>query len=177
VRRVIKRSDSKKLVSAILTQYRLNPDGIHGVPHWGRVLENGRRLAPATGADLAVIEMFAIFHDSCRKSDGWDPDHGSRGAALAWRMRMHIGLDDLQIVELVSACQCHTRGPRADASPTVLTCLDSDRLDIPRVGMQTQPALLFTAAARDPQNLGWAAARAAARLVPSVCATEWGWRP
>ncbi|MGO9309829.1 MAG: hypothetical protein ACLQDL_12485, partial [Spirochaetia bacterium] len=165
---MIKPSDTKKLVEVILAQYLLNPEGVHGVPHWGRVLENGRRLAPETGADIAVIEMFAIFHDSCRKSDGWDPDHGPRGAALAWRMRRRTGLDDLQIAELVSACEWHTRGPRVDAGPTVLTCLDSDRLDIPRVGMEIQPALLFTAAARDPRNLEWAAARAAARLIPAV---------
>jgi hypothetical protein len=33
------------LIAAILAQYRLPPFGIHGVTHWGRVLENGRRLA------------------------------------------------------------------------------------------------------------------------------------
>ncbi len=67
--------------------------------------------------------------------------------------------------------------PAGDAGPTVLTCLDSDRLDIPRVGMEIQPALLFTAAARDPRNLEWAAARAAARLIPAVCSAEWNWPP
>lgn len=161
----------------IIAQYRLNASGIHGVPHWGRVLENGRRLSAVNGADRAVIEMFAIFHDACRKSDAWDPDHGPRAATLAWRIRAQISLNENQISELVTACQCHTRGPHADASLTVLACLDSDRLDIPRVGARTRPELLFTAAAREPATLSWAADRAARLFIPAVCEEEWNWRP
>jgi len=173
---VIRQTIVRELLPAILAQYLLNPNGIHGVPHWGRVLENGKRMAAETGADRAVIEMFAIFHDACRKSDAWDPDHGPRGATLAWTMRTQTGLDDNQISELVIACECHTSGPRAGASPTVLACLDSDRLDIPRVGMRTRPELLFTAAAREPGVLAWAADRAARLVIPAVCAEEWEWR-
>jgi hypothetical protein len=69
------------LLDVILSRYQLSVDGIHGVHHWGRVLENGRRLATVTGADLRVVELFAILHDSCRQSDGRDPDHGPRAAA------------------------------------------------------------------------------------------------
>jgi uncharacterized protein len=167
----------RQLLLAILAQYRLNPNGIHGVPHWGRVVENGRRLAAVTGADLAVVEMFAIFHDACRRSDGWDPDHGPRGAALARGLRALTGLHDAQFGELVSACEHHTSGPGAVESPTVLTCLDADRLDIPRVGMRTKPELLMTAAAREQGILGWAAERAAGLIVPALCLEEWNWRP
>jgi uncharacterized protein len=161
----------------ILRQYRLNPLGIHGVTHWGRVLENGRRLAPATGADLAVIEMFAIFHDSCRHSDGWDPGHGPRGARLAESVRALTGLSDPQFLELIAACECHTSGPDASAGVTVRICLDADRLDIPRVGMRIKPELLFNEAARAPETLAWAADRATRRIIPAVCAEEWDWRP
>lgn len=174
---MIKRPDIRRLLPVLLAQYLLNPGGIHGVPHWGRVLENGRRLAADTGADLAVIELFALFHDACRRKDGYDPDHGPRGATLAWRMRVHTGLDDSQLSELVSACEFHTSGPPADASPTVLTCLDADRLDISRVGMRTRPELLFTVAAREPRNIAWAAGRAASLFIPAVCSEEWQWRP
>jgi uncharacterized protein len=173
---VIKQPGAGRLVEVILDQYLLSPAGIHGVPHWGRVLENGRRLAADTGADLAVLEMFAIFHDSCRRSDGYDPGHGSRGAELARSLRAQTGLDDAQFADLIAACDNHTRGPGADASPTVLTCLDADRLDIPRVGMKTKPELLFTSAARKPENLGWAGERASSLVLPAVCAEEWGWR-
>ena len=168
---------ARELLPLILEQYRLNPVGIHGVPHWGRVLENGRRLCAVTGADPAVVEMFSLFHDACRHSDGWDPGHGPRAAALARRFREQLGLDDGQFAELIGACDGHTVGPGEDADITVLTCLDADRLDIPRVGMRVRPELLFTGAGRSHEMLSWAGARAAEQVLPSVCADEWDWRP
>ena len=147
------------------------------MPHWGRVLENGRRLCAVTGADPAVIEMFSLFHDACRRSDKWDPEHGPRAATLAWRLRERLGLQDSQLSQLISACDGHTVGPGEDADITVLTCLDADRLDIPRVGMRIRPDLLFTGAGRSREMLAWAGERAANRVLPAVCADEWGWLP
>ena len=37
----------------------------------------------ATGADLRVVELFAIFHDACRTGEGVDHGHGRRAARLA----------------------------------------------------------------------------------------------
>jgi uncharacterized protein len=159
----------------VVEQYRLSLDGIHGIPHWARVLENGRRLASITGADLAVVELFAIFHDACRQSDGRDPDHGPRAADLVRSLRAAIPLDDGRIAHLVEACACHTRGPRHGAAMTVLACLDADRLDIPRVGKWIRPELLCTAAARNPRLIAWASGRASRRVVPALCVGEWGW--
>jgi uncharacterized protein len=65
-----------RLVKTVLDRYRLDAGGVHGIRHWGRVLENGRRLALLTGADLRVVELFAIFHDACRWHDALDHDHG-----------------------------------------------------------------------------------------------------
>jgi uncharacterized protein len=121
--------------------------------------------------------MFAIFHDACRWKDGLDPDHGPRAAVLAWKMRLQTGMEDSQVSELVLACECHTSGPRTDPSVTVLTCLDADRLDNPRVGKWIKPRLLFSAAAREPVTLDWATDRAERRTVPALCGEEWGWRP
>lgn len=160
----------------ILEQYRLSANGIHGIAHWGRVLENGRRLARLTGADPRVVEFFAIFNDACRANDGADPDHGPRAAALARRWRRWIHLEDAGFALLVEACDCHTRGPLREPDVTVHTCLDADRLDISRVGKRIRPALLFTSAARDPLMISWAGRRGARRETPPVCAEEWGWR-
>jgi len=162
------------LLQKVLDQYRLDVDGVHGIRHWGRVLENGRRLAPLTGADLRVIELFAIFHDACRRREMMDHDHGPRAATFVRDLRGEIDLDDGAFAQLVLACECHTRGPRLPCDGTVLTCLDADRLDIPRVGMWIRTALLFTPAARDPVILGWAGKRAWHDEVPAVCAGEWG---
>ena len=163
-----------ELLQKVLAQYRLDPSGVHGIRHWGRVLENGRRLAPLTGADLRVLELFAIFHDACRWRDVLDHDHGPRAADFVRSLRGEIDLDDDAFAQLVLACECHTRGPRVPCGETVLTCLDADRLDIPRVGMWVRTGLLFTAAARSPDILAWASGRAWHREVPAVCAAEWG---
>lgn len=162
------------LLGKVLDQYRLDVNGVHGINHWGRVLENGRRLAPLTGADPRVVELFAIFHDACRVSDKLDHNHGPRAGVLVRSLRREIDLDDGALELLVLACECHTRGPRFPCPETVLTCLDADRLDIPRVGMEIRTGLLFTAAARNPVILGWAGARAWHGEIPPVCAEEWG---
>ena len=165
-----------ELLRLILDRYRLDLHGIHGIAHWARVLENGRRLAAVTGADGAVIEFFALFHDSCRNGDGQDPGHGPRAAELVESLRGRIGLDDARLSHLVEACRCHTFGAAGSAHITVLTCLDSDRLDIPRVGIQIKPWLLSTEAARAPDIIAWATERAERRAFPALLAEEWGWK-
>ncbi len=54
-------ADLKPLIHRILENYTLRWDGTHGVGHWARVLENGIRLAKDTGANIEVVQLFAIF--------------------------------------------------------------------------------------------------------------------
>lgn len=152
------------LLERIRAGYRLDWHGIHGLPHWRRVLENGRELAEATGADLAVVEYFAAFHDSRRFNDDRDPDHGARGGALARRLAAEspgwVRLDASQLEVLVEACRTHTSGTHTH-DPTIGTCWDADRLDLLRVGIRPDPRHLVTAAARDPAVLARAMERSA----------------
>jgi uncharacterized protein len=166
-------SDFALILQAILSQYRLPLNGTHGIGHWARVLENGRRLSPVTGAAIRVVELFSILHDSQRHKEGSDPDHGPRAAEFAHSLRSRIDLPDDEFSLLVEACACHTRGAGANADVTVLTCLDSDRLDIPRVGMQIKTDLLYTDAAKDPEILSWAGTRASRRTIPEIVHGEW----
>jgi len=156
------------LLDAILNGYPLRPDGLHGVGHWARVLDNGLRLAPLTGADPRVITLFALFHDSRRENDGFDPNHGSRGAELAQNIRGHhillSELPDTSFDALVTACTLHTHA-RTHHNPTVATCFDADRLDLPRCGYVIDPARLCTDAARDPATVRWATDRSEANFV------------
>jgi uncharacterized protein len=59
----------RPVVHAILEDYALPWHGTHGVGHWARVLENGLRLADATGAVVGVVHLFAVFHDSRRVNE------------------------------------------------------------------------------------------------------------
>ncbi|MGE3778174.1 MAG: hypothetical protein AB7F89_13385, partial [Pirellulaceae bacterium] len=65
--------DLGRIVQAIIAEYELPLDGYHGVAHWARVLENGRRLCEQTGANVNIVSLFAVFHDSRRVSEGHDP--------------------------------------------------------------------------------------------------------
>ncbi len=152
------------LVASILEDYALPRQGVHGVAHWARVLENGRRLASLTaGVDLDVIELFAVFHDSRRVNEAIDWGHGRRGGELAQRLRNeHFELEDERFAMLKYACDEHTSG-RTDAAPTVQVCWDADRLDLGRAGIQPSPARLCTPEAKDPQVIAWAYQRSLAR--------------
>ena len=163
------------LVSRILEGYTLPAEGVHGLAHWARVLENGRRLAALTpAADLDVVELFAIFHDARRVNEVVDWGHGGRGAALARRLRdRYFTLDDRRFALLEQACNEHTAG-RTRAEPTVQVCWDADRLDLLRVGTRPRPSLLCTEAARQPELLEWANARAGALQTPGLIEHEWG---
>ena len=128
----------KPLVHRILEDYALPPHGTHGIGHWARVLENGLRLAEATGAKVEVVQLFAVFHDSRRINEGVDDGHGERGADLAAELRHLFTLSDADFDLLYEACARHTDG-LVEGDITIQTCWDSDRLDLGRVGMVPAP--------------------------------------
>jgi uncharacterized protein len=161
------------LVRVVAPGHHRGGAGTHGLTHWARVLENGLRLAPATGANAAVVALFAVFHDARRLNDGRDPGHGARGALLARELRAEwLDLSDAEMALLERACAHHTGG-RTDADVTVRTCWDADRLDLPRAGVRVKTEWLCTEAARDREVLAWAAERSLARAEPEFVA---GWR-
>ena len=163
-----------ELVQTILQGYELPLFGTHGISHWARVLENGHRLVEQTGADLEVVELFAVFHDSRRRNEGWDIGHGSRGAALAASLRgSAFQLSDPKFRQLEIACVQHTDG-LMEANITIQVCWDSDRLDLLRAGIRPDPDMLCTEAARDPELIRWANERSIKRFKPSLILDEWG---
>jgi uncharacterized protein len=144
---------NKELMRVVRSQFALHWKGIHGVPHWVRVRENGLLLAERTGARTDVIELFALFHDSRRRNDEYDPAHGERGAAFAESLAGSVFDLDPRDLELLSeACRGHSDG-LTDGDVTVLTCWDADRLDLGRIGIQPDPSRLCTEAAREPDIL------------------------
>ncbi len=76
-----------EVLTKIKHQYRLAWHGTHGVIHWSRVFENGMKLAEQDGVNRKVLQLFSIFHDSRRRNEHWDRNHGNRGAQLALQLR------------------------------------------------------------------------------------------
>ncbi len=163
---------STGLIEVIRAEYQLDWDGIHGVRHWARVFENGMQLAEVTGADLPVIELFAVFHDSRRINEDADAGHGLRGAEFARKLRGKVfELSDSSFTTLYDACRLHTDGLK-DGDITVQICWDADRLDLGRVGIFPDAHFLCTPAARNLEVLQWANSRACSDF-ETAQATEW----
>jgi len=163
----------KPLLQQIALQYRLPPDGAHGLSHWGRVLENGLRLVEIEGGDPAVVTLFSIFHDACRHNQTLDPGHGDRGADLAEALLRNRSLiSPSQLSLLKTACAQHTDG-ETEGDLTVRICWDSDRLDLARVGINPDIRFLCTDAAKDNSLSSWANDRARSNFTPSFVDTEW----
>jgi uncharacterized protein len=166
--------DLPLILETILNQYVLPWDGDHGVSHWARVLENGLRLAEETGANIQVVQLFAVLHDSRRINEGLDPKHGPRAAAFAKELRGRlIDLPDRAFTVLRRACAGHTH-ERTHPDVTIQTCWDADRLDLGRVGITPDPHYLCTDAARHPEMIEWADGRACLGMTPDLVRRDWG---
>ena len=147
------------LIKRVMDGYRLGLSGIHGPGHWRRVRANGLALAALTeGADAAVVELFALLHDSRRLNDNHDPEHGPRAAALARHLAATtlLPLDTARLDLLAEACARHTDGDTT-TDPTIGCCWDADRLELSRLDIRPAARYLSTAAAHDPalQRTAW----------------------
>ena len=152
-------------VDFLTHQYQLSHNGAHGIEHWLRVLINGRLIAGKTGADLAVVEHFALLHDVKRYDEGRDIDHGGRAAEFANNLAGDwVHLDRAQLLKLTETIRFHSKG-RLSRDPTVQACWDADRLDLGRIGDRPDPNYLGTRIARDPEFLKEALHRSKRRFV------------
>lgn len=142
---------SAGLIEQIQKSACQNDQGFHGLSHWLRVLQNGRELAKATGANLKVVELFAVIHDSQRRNENHDPFHGYRAAEYAREVRgTWFELTDAEMNLLQNACIYHSDG-LVDAELTVQVCWDADRLDLGRVGIRPSAEHLCTDHAKIPE--------------------------
>ncbi len=149
----------REVIRTVRRQFQLGWQGIHGVPHWGRVRWNGLAMARANGARVDVVELFAFLHDSHRHHDGWDPQHGARGADFALTLNRELLRLDRAGIELLTYAIRHHSDGLTEADVTVQTCWDADRLDLGRVGITPRPSKLCTEVAREPWLLDRAYAR------------------
>ncbi|WP_265594543.1 hypothetical protein [Haloferula sp. BvORR071] len=137
--------DLESLWQMVCGQFSGPRHSVHGPDHWRRVERNGLLLATRTGADIVVVSLFALFHDSRRVNECNDPGHGRRGADYAASLRgKTFDLTDERFDLLYEACAGHTDIDHHD-DPTIGTCWDADRLDLGRVGLVPDPDFMSTA--------------------------------
>jgi uncharacterized protein len=97
------------------------------------------------GADMDVILAFAYLHDSERRDNAMDIEHGKRASLLIDRIRETElkALNDEQIAKLKRACELHTIEHRT-GDITIDICFDADRMDLLRVGIIPDPKRMAT---------------------------------
>lgn len=119
----------------------------HGIAHWRQVEFNGMLLASETGADVVVVRLFAVFHDSKRATDAPDVTHGAQGADFAKVCfeEHRFDISQKQFEKLYHACKFHTSEHRS-GDATIDTCYDADRLDLGRVNIDLAPNRMATSA-------------------------------
>lgn len=118
----------------------------HGKKHWLTVRDIGLELARNTpGADIVVVNLFGILHDYKRKNDSKDEGHGMRAANSLFKIRSTLlsEITDSQFFTLQEAIAYHNK-PSTSDNPTIGCCWDADRLDLPRVGINTNAKYLST---------------------------------
>lgn len=129
-------------------QFILKTDSLHGPTHWKNVEEFGLRLADQNGADKKVVTLFAWIHDSCRKDEFDDMEHGARAANLAEELQgKYFKLTKTQFSKLHYAIKHHNEG-QVSADVTIGTCWDADRLDLGRVGINPEERYMSTSGGR-----------------------------
>ena len=134
--------DRKGLLKAVLKQFKVDRQGVHGPVHWARVRYHALMIGRATGADLLVVELFAFLHDSKRLNEYKDPEHGSRAASYAKELNgTYFQIAEEQFEKLCYAMTFHSDGG-LHVDPTIQTCWDADRLDLGRVGKKPKAQYL-----------------------------------
>ena len=125
--------------------HRIFISDLHGITHWKQVESNGMLLASETGADIVVVRLFSLFHDSKRADDGHDEEHGARGAEFAKECfeEHRFDITQKQFDKLYHACKFHTT-EHCSGDATIDTCYDADRLDLGRVGIELDPDKMAT---------------------------------
>jgi uncharacterized protein len=146
--------DWPALWQTVSNQFQCSLYSAHGPAHWCRVERNGLLLARRTGADEMVVRLFALFHDSRRRNENHDPQHGLRGATFAAELRgTHFELSDEAFAKFTHACAGHTDEHHHD-DPTIGTCYDADRLDLGRVGIIPDESYMSTEFGREIARFG-----------------------
>jgi uncharacterized protein len=136
--------DIEKLRNFSANRWPKELGATHGVKHWDRVAKFGEMLFQE-GADMEVIKAFAYLHDSQRRDNAEDLNHGQRASDFIDTIRNTElkALNDEQIAKLKTACRLHTIEHRT-GDITVDICFDADRMDLLRVGIIPLPDRMAT---------------------------------
>lgn len=126
----------KKILIEVIESFYLQLfNGVHGIDHWTRVLQNGIILCDKNpNLNKNIIIAFSFFHDVGRTREDDEPIHGYNGGRRLLKYKYKINLTKEEIDKCYEACVDHTH-TRHHKDPQIAACWDADRLDLYRVGV------------------------------------------
>jgi uncharacterized protein len=146
-------------IGAVLSDAWRRDSTVHGDEHWRCVAATGLSLADRVGGcDRELVLLFGLLHDTRRENEHVDPEHGPRAVAYT-RQLQDAGALVLSGPRLALLCHALAEHSNGLVSPdaTVGACWDADRLHLPRVLIQPDPARFSTSHAHGPEPLTAAA--------------------
>ncbi len=130
---------------------------IHGFKHWQQVEKYALHIAQFNQANKQVLSLFAYLHDCKRENESIDPNHGIRAAEYAYSLYKQKSINQYMQIEtdefdlLYYALKWHNHDT-VSQDETISTCWDADRLELPRVGININPAYLTNQTAKEIAN-------------------------
>ena len=142
------------VLEIVKKEFKLDLYGIHGINHWERVFLNTQKLSKYYNIESDVFELFSILHDSQRVDEYADLEHGKRAKKFIENLieMGMIKLDKKDQDRLLYACENHTKPNKKHklyGDLIVQICLDSDKMNIGRVGVVPNEKYFLTSYAKE----------------------------
>lgn len=140
------------LFDTLVMKSKTDFNSLHGFSHWRSVYNNGIKISDQV--DKKVLFYFSVFHDFFRQNDYTDYGHGKRASDIVSKQSLDLTSSQMNI--LCFALVNHDLNPETYNNlenhltnhHDVKVCIDSDRLDLGRVGIQPLEEYLLTNEAR-----------------------------
>lgn len=141
------------ILDEIKENFKLDYLGDHGIFHWYFVYKNTQLLSQHYQIDSKVFKLFSLLHDSKRENEFEDKEHGKKASKYILELvqRKLIDIQDSDLARLLFACENHTylsSNNELANDIIVQICLDSDKLDLPRVGITPKEKYMLTSYAK-----------------------------
>lgn len=116
----------------------------HSFAHVGTVAQNGKYILETLGypaREIELLQIAAYLHDIGNLVNR--VDHSQSGAVMAFRILDNMGMDPLEISEIVTAIGNHDEGTGKPVSPMAAALILADKSDVRRSRVRNRDESTF----------------------------------
>ena len=111
----------------------------HSFAHVGTVAQNGKYILETLGypaREIELLQIAAYLHDIGNLVNR--VDHSQSGAVMAFRILDNMGMDPLEISEIVTAIGNHDEGTGVPVNAVAAAMILADKADVRRTRVRTK---------------------------------------